>query len=139
MGTTNQNLLVEEGEKILKELRDRDFTVVNATATEEYNLAVTGLQNARQMLNQTLDLYKQAQEANKTLEMLRKKIRQTLETTLKTLDGISISEKLNDKSMSYDSEVRPNSLTHVDGNDKVRLKLQSITISTVHYYHSHAT
>ena len=98
-------MLVEEGEKILKELQERDFTQVNQSVTVESRLALDALGNARQMLNNTLELHKQALDANKTLEMLRMKFQQTFDTTMIILDRVIGAELLNKQSKMLDPEV----------------------------------
>lgn len=105
VGTANQSMLVEEGEKILKELQERDFTQVNQSVTVESRLALDALGNARQMLNNTLELHKQALDANKTLEMLRMKFQQTFDTTMIILDRVIGAELLNKQSKMLDPEV----------------------------------
>lgn len=109
----NQTLLLEEAEEILKELVNRNFDAANATMTEEEELAMVAINKAKSMLNDTVSLWSQLMEANKTLNELLGKFGSILDKTSSVLENTSLALETNNISKSYDSQVSQNSISKI--------------------------
>lgn len=101
----NQTLLLERAEDILKELMKQDFSSINATIIEEEELAMTLLNQAKTRLNDTMSLWSDLSEANKTLDELLGTFGTIKQKTSGILENASLSMNTNNISKSYDAEV----------------------------------
>lgn len=101
----NQTLLLERAEEILKELVTRNFDAANATMTEEEELVMSAMERAKSMLNDTVSLWSQLMEANKTLNELLGKFSSILDKTSSVLQNTTLALDTNNISKSYDSQV----------------------------------
>lgn len=101
----NQTLLLEKAEEILKELVNRNFDAANATMTEEEELVMSVMERAKSMLNDTVSLWSQLMEANKTLNELLGKFSSILDKTSSVLENTTLALDTNNISKSYDSQV----------------------------------
>jgi hypothetical protein len=98
-------MLLEEAEKILKELQNRDFTALNNTVNEELNFIRSVSDNVKMLLNETVGLYNEAKRAKELIAKLRKEFSELLDTSMKILKNVSMAEDWNEKSKKYDSMV----------------------------------
>lgn len=101
----NQTLLLERAEDILKELVKQDFSSINATIIEEEELAMTLLNQAKTRLNDTMSLWSDLSEANKTLDELLGTFGTIKQKTSGILENASLAMDTNNISKSYDAEV----------------------------------
>lgn len=101
----NQTLLLEEAKEILKELVNRNFDAANLTMTKEEELVMGAIDRAKSMLNDTVGLWSQLKEANKTLNELLGKFASILDKTSSVLENTSLALETNTISKSYDSQV----------------------------------
>lgn len=101
----NQTLLLERAEDILKELMKQDFSSINATIIEEEELAMTLLNQAKTRLNDTMSLWSDLSEANKTLDELLGTFGTIKQKTSGILENASLAMDTNNISKSYDAEV----------------------------------
>lgn len=101
----NQTLLLERAEGILKELINRDFSATNVTIIEEQELVMMSLSQAKSLLNDTLSLWNDLSQANKTLDELLGTFGTILNKTSGILENASLAMDTNNISRSYDSEV----------------------------------
>ena len=104
---TNQTLLLEQAEEILKELVNRDFDAANVTMVEEQELVMMSGNRAKSMLNDTVSLWSQLMDANKTLDELLGKFGSILDKSSSVLENTSLALDTNNISKSYDSQVSP--------------------------------
>ena len=107
----NQTLLLERAENILKELLNRDFGRTNLTIIEEQEMVMTSLSRAKVLLNNTLSLWNDLSQANKTLDELLATFASIQDKTSGILGNASLAMNTNNVSRSYDSEVSSYQLT----------------------------
>ena len=98
----NQTRLLERAEEILTEL---NFTTTNATLVKEQELAMSSLSQAKTLLNNTLRLWNDLNQANRTLDELLGMFGAILDKTGGVLENASLAMDANKKSRGYDSEV----------------------------------
>ena len=98
----NQTRLLERAEEILTEL---DYTTTNETLIKEQELAMSSLSQAKTLLNNTLRLWNDLNQANRTLDELLGMFRTILDKTGGVLENASLAMDANKKSRGYDSEV----------------------------------
>ena len=89
----------------MKELTNRDFSSTNTTIIEEQELAITSLSQAKSLLNDTLNLWNDLSQANKTLDELMGTFGTIHDKTSDILKNASLAMDTNNISRSYDSEV----------------------------------
>ena len=105
-GELNQSSLIREAEEILKELQDRDFYPANVSLSDEQQLVMLALNQAKSLLNETLGLWNEVRKANRTLRDLEGRFVQTLEKSLKVMENAREALVINSVSKGYDSEVK---------------------------------
>lgn len=98
----NQTRLLERAEEILTEL---NFTTTNETLVKEQELAMSSLSQAKTLLNNTLRLWNDLNQANRTLDELLGMFGAILDKTGGVLENASLAMDTNKKSRDYDSEV----------------------------------
>lgn len=98
----NQTRLLERAEEILTEL---NFTTTNETLVEEQEFAMSSLSQAKTLLNNTLRLWNDLNQANRTLDELLGMFGAILDKTGGVLENASLAMDANKKSRGYDSEV----------------------------------
>ena len=98
----NQTRLLERAEEILTEL---NYTTTNETLVEEQELAMSSLSQTKTLLNNTLRLWNDLNQANRTLDELLGMFGAILDKTGGVLENASLAMDTNKKSRGYDSEV----------------------------------
>lgn len=98
-------MLLEEAERILKELQDRDFTALNNTVNQELSFIESVSDNAKMLLNETLGLHSEAQRARELISKLKGEFSELLDKVMGILKNVSMAEQWNEKSKKYDSMV----------------------------------
>ena len=103
--SVNQSQLIGEAEEILKAIQERDFYPTNVSLSDEQQLVMLALNQAKSLLNETLGLWNEVRKANRTLRELEGRFVQTLEKSLKVMENAREALVINSVSKGYDSEV----------------------------------
>lgn len=111
----NQTRLLQRAEEILTEL---NFTTTNETLVKEQELAMSSLSQAKTLLNNTLRLWNDLNQANRTLDELLGMFGAILDKTGGVLENASLAMDTNKKSRGYDSEVS----TFVTSQNYIQIK-----------------
>lgn len=89
----------------MKELLNRDFGRTNLTIIKEQEMVMTSLSRAKVLLNNTLSLWNDLSQANKTRDELLATFASIQDKTSGILGNASLAMDANNVSRSYDSEV----------------------------------
>ena len=106
-GEANQSALIQKAEEILEMLREVDYSLVNASVSDERDLATLALNNSRSNLDEAQKLWSLVREANRTLRGLESRLGQILKKSTAAWAQAIEAATINSASKGFDSQVGP--------------------------------